>query len=532
LSIAPLRVSPESPKTSTKQAVADVSETTSVWGLLEEACRAWPARPLLSVAGYTRSLSFDECRALALQVAATLSARGVAAGDRIVVVAENRWEIPVLVFAAARCGATFVILSEHITPGSLHEILELVSAKLLIVGETQASLVPATRREGVLVLAAVAEPGQLGVLGDADVSTLPAPPTSEAPATLIFTSGSTGSPKGVVVSHANVSFTSRAIQERLRYRVGDVVGLFLPLCFDYGLYQLFLACRAGATLCVGSAAMAGPAFLNTLREQRVSVLPGVPSLFVGLTQLLQRRPATDLALRMLTNTGEHLADALVESLQRLLPGIDVYSMYGLTECKRVAILLPEERALKPGSVGRPLAGTRAYVLDATGCAQTSGEGELVLVGPHVTSGYFGDQLETRKFFFPDPDTGELHLHSGDTCRIDEDGFIYFIGRIGAQLKHKGHRIHPKPTEQRALEFPGVREAALVKQRPEGPLRLFVSIAPTQPDFRPAGLLVHLRGCLEPYRVPDEICVVDSLPKTNTGKIDRLVLSARGSDGFA
>jgi acyl-coenzyme A synthetase/AMP-(fatty) acid ligase len=251
-------------------------------------------------------------------------------------------------------------------------------------------------------------------------------------------------------------------------------------------------------------------------------------LFVGLAQLLSRQPAI-LPLRVLTNTGEQLSEPLLSALSRSLPAADIFVMYGLTECKRVSILLPEERARKPGSVGRPLDGTRVYVLDAAGEPHRVGEGELVVVGPNVTSGYFGDEVETRKFFVPHADERELHLHTGDTCRIDEDGFIYFVGRIGAQLKHKGHRIHPLPTEQQALLFPGIREAALVKAGPEAPLRLFVAVA-SEVQLRPAALMQQLRERLEPYRVPDEICVLPALPKTNTGKIDRLLLTTFGSHG--
>ena len=205
------------------------------------------------------------------------------------------------------------------------------------------------------------------------------PVTGLDPVCLVYTSGSTGEPSGVIVSNDNVCFTTAAILERLPYDAADKVGLFLPLSFDYGLYQVFLSVATGASLLIGNSRFFGPEIIEQARFNQISILPSTPTMISIMVRALDRMRIDLPHLHSLTSTGEHLSSQRIEKLRELIPGIKIYSMYGQTECKRISILLPCELEHRPGSVGRPLSGTEAFVVGADGNSiAPGGSGELVV----------------------------------------------------------------------------------------------------------------------------------------------------------
>src|SRR5439155_10777265 len=214
----------------------------------------------------------------------------------------------------------------------------------------------------------------------------------------------------------------------------------MPLSFDYGLYQVFLACASGAHLVLGEAADAGPPLLRQLEEHGATVLPLVPSLAANLTRLIGRSARPPTRLRMVTNTGATLSPAASARLRELVPRLDVVPMFGLTECKRVSIAEPNADLTRPRSVGTPLPGTEAYVVDPEGRRLPPGEtGELVVRGPHVMAGYWRARELTAARFRRDG-SGSPLLYTGDHCRLDADGHLYFVGRTDDIYKQRGLRV--------------------------------------------------------------------------------------------
>jgi amino acid adenylation domain-containing protein len=476
------------------------------------------------------------CRGLAARVgrlAAWLRRSGIGWGDRIVIVASNSIDAVSVALAAARAGAIFSLLHPAIRERGLAAILKQVEPSMVFFDGTTSHL--ASQAAGavpVFLGAGAPPPGGIGL--EAALAEMPEGPAGEPvgggsdPACLVYTSGSTGEPRGVVLTHESILFAVEAIQERLGYLPSDVVGLFLPLSFDYGLYQVFLALNAGASLFVGRPESAGPELLSLLASQRISVLPGVPSFFSGLLKLLARSPGTRLELRAVTNTGAHLSRAQIDELRQRIPGCAVFPMYGLTECKRVSILLPEEIDARPGSVGRPLAGTRAVIADADGMPLPPGEaGELVILGPHVKAGYWRAPAETAARFRPWAGEPGRALHTGDRFRMDEEGYLYFLGRMDALFKRRGFRIHPAEIEEAAGTIPGVLETALCHGE-DGKLDLFVTLS--NPSLAAGDILRELNRRVEPFKVPDRVHVLDEMPKTGNGKIDRAALSRPAAAG--
>ncbi|MEO0446933.1 MAG: AMP-binding protein, partial [Verrucomicrobiota bacterium] len=342
-------------------------------------------------------------------------------------------------------------------------------------------------------------------------------------AALIFTSGSTGVPRGCTLSHHNIAFVVDAIQERLGYRFDDVVGCFLPLSFDYGLYQIFLAAQVGACLSIGDPDQVGPHLPRLLKEGEVTVLPAVPAVDAALIKMHGRRPYELPKLRSVTNTGERLPLAYIDRLREMFPGIEVFVMFGLTECKRVSILLPEEfDGGKKHTVGRPLKGTEVYAAGPEGERLPAGEvGELVVRGRHVALGYWRAPEETSMRFRKRAPHSAVELFTGDTGSVDEDGYITFASRADDLLKHRGNRISPVEIENEACGVTGVVEASVFKRESDDFLYLVVTTA--SEDLAEGDILRRLQERLEPAKVPDHVQIRKDMPKSVNGKIDRKAL---------
>jgi acyl-CoA synthetase (AMP-forming)/AMP-acid ligase II len=327
-------------------------------------------------------------------------------------------------------------------------------------------------------------------------------------------------PKAVVSTHAQMLFAARAIQSQLNYRADDVVYAPLPLSFDYGLYQIFLAALGGAHVWLGTAADIGPVLLRNLRRSRATILPAVPSLAENLAQML-RRYAGAPDLRLLTNTGAVMRPQTLAALRDKIPGLRVQLMFGLTECKRISIMPPDEDLRRPGACGLPLPGTEVLVLDDDGQPVPTGEiGELVVRGPHVMAGYWR-RPELTEHRFPRTHGLFPQLRSGDYGWLDADGYLYFSGRRDDIYKSRGFRVSATEIEAAVCRLPEVEAAAVLPPQDGRPHPvLFVT-----GKLRPAELLDRLRADLEPYKVPDLCVAVDRMPLTANGKIDRAALAA-------
>jgi acyl-coenzyme A synthetase/AMP-(fatty) acid ligase len=250
----------------------------------------------------------------------------------------------------------------------------------------------------------------------------------------------------------------------------------------------------------------------------------VPSVYAALIALGRRGPLDLPKLRAITNTGERLPLAYIGELQRLLPGLEVFVMYGLTECKRVSILLPSEFAENADTVGRPLAGTEVYAVDGEGHRLPPGEtGELVVRGRHVALGYWGAPEETTRRFRKRAPESAVELFTGDSGSVDAGGYIRFSARSDDWIKHRGHRISPLEIEAEACQIAGVVEAALLQREVDDTLHLFVTSS--DPALEPSTILQALGPVLEPAKVPDRVVILTDMPKSINGKIDRKSLLA-------
>jgi acyl-CoA synthetase (AMP-forming)/AMP-acid ligase II len=495
--------------------------TSLLHHLLDQQADRAPHARALSRAGH--SWDYVELRRRSLAAAGWLRRYRVNRGDRILILDRNNLETLALVFGASRIGACYVIIRDQTQPYQLRHILADCSPRLVIGSGTAVTRLPGTAGVPCVDFAAVTDTAPADRARDEQAAGAP-PVLSTDPVSLIYTSGSTALPKAVVSTHQQVLAAVHAIHSRLQYRDDDVVLCGLPLSFDYGLYQTFLACVGGSAVVLGSDEDAGPGLLRCLVRARISVLPLVPSLAVTLCRLLDRHarqhagsgPEHPLArLRMVTNTGAALSPALAARLRALIPGVAVVAMFGLTECKRVSIAEPDLDLVRPGSVGRPLPGTEVFAVGPDGRRLAAGEvGELVVRGPHVMAGYWNAPELTATRFRRDY-LGRTTLHTGDYGYLDSDGYLYFVTRRDEIYKQNGFRVSTTEVEAAAMDIAGVELAVVLPPDGRHGARLAVSgtISSRQ-------LIKELRARLEAPKVPAECRIFDTLPLNGNGKVER------------
>jgi acyl-CoA synthetase (AMP-forming)/AMP-acid ligase II len=342
-------------------------------------------------------------------------------------------------------------------------------------------------------------------------------------AAIIYTSGSTGDPKGVMLSHLNMVTAARSISTYLGLREEDIIACALPLAFDYGLYQVLMGFKAGATVSLERSFAFPVQFLERMSLERATVFPGVPTMFSVLMNL-EGLGRYDLSrLRMITNTAAALSEEHIRRLRASFPQAVLFSMYGLTECKRVTYLPPDELDRRPTSVGRGMPNEELWLVDESGHRLPNGStGELVVRGAHVMRGYWRKPFETAERLKPGPLPGEMVLYSGDLFRTDEEGWLYFVARKDDIIKSRGEKVSPREVENAIYALEGVLEAAVVGV-PDPVLgqavKAFVVVKEGH-ALSERDVIRHCIGRLENFMAPKHVEFVRELPKTDTGKIKR------------
>jgi acyl-CoA synthetase (AMP-forming)/AMP-acid ligase II len=345
-------------------------------------------------------------------------------------------------------------------------------------------------------------------------------------ATIIYTSGSTGNPKGVMLTHLNMISAATSITTYLENVPEDIIIDVLPLSFDYGLYQVLMAFKFGGTVVLEQSFAYPYEVIKQMVKEAVTGFPGVPTMFAILLQMEDLRKYDLGSLRYITNTAASLPVEHILRLREVFPQARLYSMYGLTECKRVSYLPPSELDRCPGSVGRGMPNEEVWIVDGNGSRVGPGVvGELVVRGSNVMRGYWGDPDTTDRVLKPGPLPGEKVLYTGDLFKMDEEGFLYFVGRKDDMIKTKGERVSPKEVENALYGLEGVVEVAVIPV-PDHILGQAIKAYVVRQNGYPLtekNIFKHCKNELEEFAIPKYIEFRDSLPKTSSGKIDKLTL---------
>jgi acyl-CoA synthetase (AMP-forming)/AMP-acid ligase II len=354
-------------------------------------------------------------------------------------------------------------------------------------------------------------------------------------AAILYTSGSTGKPKGVMLAHAHIMAGASIVSTYLNITREDRTLAVLPFSFDAGLNQIMTAFQQGATLVMMSFVF-GREIVKKLEQENISGLAGVPTLWSLLAQPHSDLQQTRLPrLRYITNTGGAMPQSVLAELRQSLPGTRIYLMYGLTEAFRSTYLPPEELDRRPTSIGRAIPDTEILVVNDHGRpCQPGVVGELVHRGPTVSLGYWGHPDLTDQVLRPHPFAvsqlrdGEKVCYSGDLAKMDEEGFLYFVGRRDAMIKSSGFRISPTEVEE-AIFQSGMVSGAAVIGVPDEVLGQFIKafVVPRSSDlYDPDMIITFCASKVPAYMVPREVEFLDELPKTSSGKVDYPALRKR------
>lgn len=490
---------------------------------LFHAASVWPDRA--AVRDRTRSLTFAALHRAALGVARVLTEAGVRPGDRVVLVMANTVDFAVAYWGVLYAGAVVTPLSPETPVEKLGWIVADCAPAAIIADADLADTV-------VLSLPfelspAVVTPDQFGAVGPADIAA--APPCAgrlidQDLGCMIYTSGSTGAPKGVMLSHQNLVTASRSVCTYLGYRADDLIFVTIPLTFDYGMHQMTMAALVGAEVMIERSFGNALFSLDRLVKSKATVFPIVPTMVPLMSPLADR---FDLSgVRLVSSTAAALHPGTINRLAEIFPQATVFSMYGLTECHRCTYLPPEQLVRRKGSVGIAIPNTELWIEHADGSRHTrDATGELVIRGATVMKGYWNNPEKTAQRLKPGRFAGEYVLHTGDLCRLDSEGFLYFLARSDDVLKIRGEKVAPKEVEDALLTYPAVSEA-VAYGRPDAVQGHVVCAIVTLKPGQGVDLAELKAWCatrLDPVAVPQRIEVRTSFARNANGKIDRAAL---------
>ncbi len=510
---------------------------------LESSARSYPDKVAL-ICGDQR-YHYRQVDEWANRLADALIGAGIERGDRVVIFLPNSVEAVVSIFAALKAGAVFVVLNPTTKADKLAYVLNNCRATTVItthgkLGSMSTCLGDTPHLRSLFVVGA-AEP-HVATVESAGKKVISVdevrsrrggnqPPVKRCIdidlAALIYTSGSTGRPKGVMVTHLNIISAANSISTYLGNTHDDIVINVLPLAFDYGLYQLLMMFKVGGTLVLHDSFAFPYVVIEKIMQEGVTGFPIVPTISAMLLQM-------DLAkyklpkLRYITNTAAALPVEHIRKLRAVFPHVKVYSMYGLTECKRVSYLPPDQIDIRPASVGRGMPNEEVYVVDENGDRVGPGVvGELVIRGSNVMKGYWELPEETAHRLKPGPVPGEKVLYSGDLFRTDKEGYLYFVGRKDDIIKTRGEKVSPREVEDVIYRLDGVGEVAVIGVPDPilgSSIKAVLTLHPGA-QITKQDVLSHCSANLEDFMVPKIVEFQTSLPKTESGKINKRAITA-------
>lgn len=484
--------------------------------------------------------SYGDINHKANRLAIHLQHNGIHRGDRVAIFLENCVEAVVSIFAVLKIGAVFMPVNPQTKSDKLIYLLKDSDARALISHHAFVDLLShvIAAAPSIVSITLVESKGVTKIAGHAvalfetavsnEHGSLISPETIDQDlASIIYTSGSTGEPKGVMVTHLNMTAAATSISNYLGLRSDDIVLNVLPIAFDYGLYQVLMSSRVGATVVLQRSLAFPVKVLETMASEKVTVLPGVPTVFSMMLNLSTLGSYDLRHLRLVTNTAAALSEVMIRDIRSAFPQATLFSMYGLTECKRVSYLPPDQLDIRPMSIGRGMPNEEIWLVDERGQRLPNGSvGELVVRGSNVMRGYWKKPVETAERLKPGDLPGEMYLYTGDIFRSDAEGYLYFVGRKDDIIKSRGEKVSPCEVENVLYGIEGVLEAAVIGvpdlilgQAVKAFLVLKDGVVYTERDI--------IRRCLarlESFMAPKYVVFLDTLPRTDTGKISKRGLS--------
>ncbi|NYI03605.1 class I adenylate-forming enzyme family protein [Allostreptomyces psammosilenae] len=506
---------------------------THFHALFERHARRTPERTAVTLEG--THIRYGALNAAADAYAAGLLALGAAPGDRVVVYADLSPGVIAAVIGILKAGCCVVTIHPTFDRRKLlFQIAESDAAVLFtdraadlgdLLAETDLTAVwpldddsadpgRATRRARPL-----ARP-RLG----------PGIPVAGQLAALFYTSGSSAAPKGVTITHRNMLAALRAVTGYLANTADDVVLSYAPIGSDFGFYNIMMPLSYGGRVVLGRGLPRRPEeILETIDREGVTAVHAFPSVLARLCAVDDLSRFAIPTVRYLSSTGQRLPVEHIRRLRAAFPDVPIHSMYGLTECKRVAALPPEELDRRPTSVGRPIPGVTAYLVDDAGAPIEEPDvvGELALSGDLVMQGYWRRPELTERVLRRGLFGAEAVLFTGDLFTRDRDGFLYWVARRDDAFARSLFKVNPHEVEARLRQHPDVVDAAVVPLPDEEAGQVPAACVVLRAEATRGGatadaeeLRRHCALALDWHMVPAVVAFYDELPRTDSGKTDR------------
>ncbi len=518
----------------------DGSWVGAIHDLFSARARTAPERP--AVSDREGTWSYGELETASNRLAHRLLAAGVRQGDRVAVWAHRSAPVAAAVLGALKAGAAFTMLDPAYPPARLVEILKVATPRALVrleAGGPVPDEVEIWLIEAGCVRVDLPRGGVAPVL--ARLEGLPGEPPAVATgpddvAVLGFTSGSTGTPKGIAGRHGPLTHFLPWQCERFGLNGEDRFSLLSGLAHDPLQRDLFTPLYLGATIVVPDPEDIGVSGRLAAWVAREGVT--VAHLTPAMGQILTERPTGGAfveapGLRLVLLVGDALTRLDVARIRRLAPRVTCVNLYGSTETQRAVAYHvcagTGDDAKQVLPLGAGMRDVQLLLTNRAGGLAGIGEvGEIAVRSPHLAKGYLGDEALTADKFRTNPFTGlgrDRIYRTGDLGRYLPDGEVAFAGRADQQVKIRGFRIEPAEIEARLAALPGVREAVVVAREDRGETRLVAYIVVEGAAVSPAFLRQALRDRLPAYMMPSAFVLLERLPITPNGKVDRRALPA-------
>ncbi len=509
--------------------------------LLSKSAKNYPDKPAVWARG--KSITYRELDERSNQVAHLLRQRGIQKGDRVGLFFPKCVESIVSMLGVLKAGGVYVPLDPQAPADRIGYIIGNCGVRILITkSDKRAELAPEILE---LLEACILVEGDGNGSDLIAWSELAAFPASHAPqvalvetdlAYILYTSGSTGRPKGVMLTHQNALTFVEWCAEEFQVRSEDRLSNHAPLHFDLSVFDVYNTLEAGATvfLITEDLAVFPTSLANFIESQKLTIWYSVPSALMLLLLHGRMTPEKLKSLRVILFAGEVFPMKYLRQLAEVSRESALYNLYGPTEtnvCTYYKVERERLEGMEKLPIGIACANTECFSVTPEGRLAGKGEaGELYVRGPAVTYGYWADTEKTHKMVVPNhfqENFEEKMYRTGDIVTVGEDGNYYFQGRRDSMIKSRGYRIELGEIETALLSHPGVREAAVLAVPDEiiGN-RIRAVVAPHVAGS--VGILELQQFCasrVPKYMIPELVDLYEELPKTSTGKIDRVKLAS-------
>jgi len=483
-------------------------------------------------------MKYSEIDSLSNKLGNYLKASGIKRGDRVAILFENSFDYIIAYYAILKIGAITVALNTEVTTESLTYLLQDSGSKAIISNKRYSKkLIPSLAnlknlKHTIINQADLSEYKEISHCNSISLTDIYKSGNDTRPdvrcidtdiASIVYTSGSTGKPKGATLTHLNIVSNTRSIVEYLQLTSDDRIMVVLPFYYIYGKSLLNTHFCIGGSVVIDNRFLYPNVILETMKNMEVTGFAGVPSTFMILLNRSSVRNVSFPSLRYLTQAGGAMAPVVQKEVAKVFAPAKLFIMYGATEASaRLSYLDPEMLPYKWGSIGKAIPNVDLFIADENGRPLPPGQvGEIVARGSNLMVGYWSDPDETARVM-----KDGLYF-TGDLGRMDEDGYLFVVGRKRDMIKVGGERISAKEIEEAILEIPQVQEVAVIGVAEEilgEAVKAFIVFNDGMETPNEKAVRALLSKKLPLVKIPKYIEFVKTLPKNESGKILKTVLS--------